>query len=151
MRMLISCFMFMLSMIISEFAYAQACPQGIVDVPRGRGVTISINRTGAEQSVFAFEWIRDGNGYYTKDSGVGIDAEINKTMDYKITNAAAFAPQSGSELQVRVTGSIKDSSNSKCMGEAIVERMGDRTEIRFNATKGGTVNTTVTVRYQAQK
>lgn len=151
MRILIACFMFMSSMFISEFAYAQACPQGIVDVPRGRGATISISRTGAEQSVFTFEWIRDGNGYYTKDSAVGVDAELNKTIDYKMTNGAAFAPKANSELQVRVTGSIKDNSNSKCMGEAIVQRMGDRTEVRFSATKGGAVNTTVTVTYQAQK
>ena len=35
------------------------------------------------------------------------------------------------------------------MEEAVVQRMGDRTEVRFNATKGGAANTIVTVTYQA--
>ena len=149
MRMLISCFMFMSSMIISEFAYAQACPQGIVDVPRGRGAVISILRMGAEQSLLNVEWLRDGTGYYTKDSAQEVEAEANKALDYKITNVAAFVPKANSELQVRLSGAIKDNAGRKCMAEAVVQRMGDRTEVIFNATKGGAANTVVTVTYQA--
>ena len=139
----------LLSLVTSEMAFAQACPQGVVDVPRGRGATISIMRTGAEQSLVTVEWIRDGNGYYTKDSAQDVQAEQNKALDYKITNTAAFAPKANSELQLRLTGSIKDNAASKCMGEAVVQRMGDRTEVRFSVTKGATPNTVVTVVYQA--
>ena len=149
MRILIAGSVMLLSLVTSELAFAQACPQGVVDVPRGRGATISIIRNGAEASLITVEWLRDGTGYFTKDSAQDVEAEQNKSLDYKMTNAAAFAPKANSELQVRLTGGFKDSGANKCMGEAIVQRMGDRTEVRFNATKGGAANTVVTVTYQA--
>jgi len=149
MRYLLAGSVLVMSLVASQMAFAQACAQGVVDVPRGRGAVISILRTGAEQSLLNVEWIRDGNGYFVKDSAQEVEAEANKALDYKMTNAAAFAPKANSELQVRLTGAIKDTAGRKCMEEAVVQRMGDRTEVRFNATKGGAANTVVTVTYQA--
>ena len=134
------------SLIASE-VLAQACPQGVVEVPRGRGATISIERTGADNSQVMIEWIRDGSGYYTKDVAQEIQTEQGKKLDYKITNAAAFNPRPNSELSVRVTTTLKAGNDAKCMGEAFVRRLGDKAEVEFRPTKGGAANTVVTVNY----
>jgi hypothetical protein len=124
---------------------AQPCPQGTVELPRGRGATISINRTAPEASLVTIEWLRDGSGYFVKDAE-NLATE-QKAVDYKISNANAFAPRANSVLEVRVTGVLKD--GSKCMGEATVRRMGDRAEVSFAPAKGGAPNTVVTVKYES--
>ncbi len=137
------------SLLISSTAFAQACPNGVVDVPRGKGAVISINRSGPESSALTVEWQRDGNGYYTRDSAQEVVPEQNKQLDYTPAGAANFAPKANSELQVRVTGSVKDGGSAKCMGEAVVQRFGDHAEVRFGVAKGGAPNTVVSVTYKS--
>ena len=146
-KALLAGFLAVVPCMMASEVLAQACPasaQGSVEVPRGRGATISINRTDAAASLVTVEWLRDGSGYFTKDAEDM--ATEQKQVDYKITNATAFAPKAGSLLEVRVTGKMKD---GKCMSEATVQRMGDRAEIRLIPTKGGAPNTVVTVKYEA--
>ncbi len=146
MRILFAGLLALTPTILATEALAQACPQGVVEVPRGRGATISINRTGAEATLLTVEWIRDGTGYFTKDTS-DVAPEQNKAVDYKPVNAAAFAPKAGSELSVRITGSMKDGNAEKCMGEGIVRRLGEKAEVEFRAAKGGAANTIITVNY----
>ena len=46
-----------------------------------------------------------------------------------------------------LTTTLKAGNDAKCMGEAIVRRLGDKAEVEFRSTKGGAANTVITVNY----